>query len=56
MLLFIVVFACSYFCFVTISATQKEWLREKGGRERELEGVAKEKKKPSERGWEKDKD
>ena len=36
----VVVFASSYFCFVTISETQKECLREKGGRERELEGVA----------------
>ena len=46
--LVVVVFACSYFCsvtcFVSVSETQKERLRDKGGRDRELEGVAKEKK------------
>ena len=49
---FVVVDVCSYFCFVTcfvtISETQNEWMREKGGRE--LEGVAKERKKPRQRG------
>ena len=50
----VVVDVCSYFCFVTcfvtISETQNEWMREKGGRGRELEGVAKERKKPRQRG------
>ena len=45
-----------YFCFVTcfviISETEREWLREKGGggRKREKKGISKERKKPLKRG------
>ena len=54
----LVFYFCFVTCFVIISETQREWLREKGGggRKREKKGISKERKKPLKRGLCKNKD
>ena len=48
----LVFYFCFVTCFVIISETQREWLRERGGggRKREKKGISKERKKPLKRG------
>ena len=48
----LVFYFCFVTCFVIISKTQREWLRQKGGggRKREKVGISKERKKPLKRG------
>ena len=50
--LLLVFYFCFVTCFVIISETQREWLREKGGggRKREKKGISQERMKPLKRG------